>query len=154
MKPKAGPDMDAPGTNRFSASLVLAGAGNMGGALLRAWLDRGYDPRKIGVIEPRPSPELVELAGIKGFALGPPSRPPQVLVLAMKPQNLDEAASGLAPFASRDTLVVSILAGKTIANVAARLPHATAIVRAMPNLAAAVGRGMAVLAANAAATPG
>ncbi|MGB9426092.1 MAG: NAD(P)-binding domain-containing protein, partial [Methylocella sp.] len=92
MKPKAGPDMDAPGTNRFSASLVLAGAGNMGGALLRAWLDRGYDPRKIGVIEPRPSPELVELAGIKGFALGPPSRPPQVLVLAMKPQNLDEAA--------------------------------------------------------------
>jgi pyrroline-5-carboxylate reductase len=144
--------MDAPGTNRFNASLVLAGAGKMGGALLRAWLDRGYDPRKISVIEPRPSPELVELAGAKGFALGAPSRLPQVLVLAMKPQNLDEAAAGLAPFASRDTLVVSILAGKTIANVAARLPHAKAIVRTMPNLAAAVGRGMAVLAANAAAT--
>jgi pyrroline-5-carboxylate reductase len=72
----------------------------------------------------------------------------------MKPQNLDEAAAGLAALASRDTLVVSILAGKTIANVAARLPQAKAIVRAMPNLAAAVGRGMAVLAANAAATPG
>jgi pyrroline-5-carboxylate reductase len=126
----------------------------MGGALLRAWLDRGYDPRKISVIEPRPSREVLELAGAKGFALGPPARPPQILVLAMKPQNLDEAAAGLAPFASRDTLVVSILVGKTIANVAARLPHATAIVRAMPNLAAAVGRGMAVLAANAAATPG
>jgi pyrroline-5-carboxylate reductase len=145
--------MDTPGANRFKMSLVLAGAGKMGGALLRAWLDRGYDPRKISVIEPRPSPELVELAGAKGFAMGPPSRPPQVLVLAMKPQNLDEAAAGLAPFASRDTLVVSILAGKTIANVAARLPHATAIVRAMPNLAAAVARGMAVLAANATATP-
>jgi len=105
-------------------------------------------------IEPRPSPEVFELAESKGFALGPPSRPPQVLVLAMKPQNLEEAATGLAPFASRDTLVVSILAGKSLANVAARLPHATAIVRAMPNLAAAVGRGMAVLAANAAATPG
>ena len=143
--------MDAPGT--FDASLVLAGAGKMGGALLRAWLDRGYDPRKISVIEPRPSREVFELAESKGFALGPPSRPPQVLVLAMKPQNLDEAAAGLAPFANRDTLVVSILAGKSIANVAARLPHATAIVRAMPNLAAAVGRGMAVLAANAAATP-
>jgi pyrroline-5-carboxylate reductase len=145
--------MDTPGANRFKMSLVLAGAGKMGGALLRAWLDRGYDPRKISVIEPRPSPELVELAGAKGFAMGPPSRPPQVLVLAMKPQNLDEAAAGLAPFASRDTLVVSILAGRTIANVAARLPHATAIVRAMPNLAAAVARGMAVLAANATATP-
>jgi pyrroline-5-carboxylate reductase len=143
--------MDAPGTNRLDASLALAGAGKMGGAMLRAWLDRGYDPRKISVIEPRPSPELIELAGAKGFALGPPSRPPQVLVLAMKPQDLDEAAAGLAPFASRDTLVVSILAGKTIANVAARLPQARAIVRVMPNLAATVARGMAVLTANAAA---
>ncbi|MGH6852499.1 MAG: pyrroline-5-carboxylate reductase, partial [Methylocella sp.] len=146
--------MDAPGANRFDASLVLAGAGKMGGAMLRAWLERGYDPRKISVIEPRPSPELIELAQSQGFALGPPSRPPEILVLAMKPQNLDEAAAGLAPFASRDTLVMSILAGKTIANVAARFPHATAIVRAMPNLAAAVGRGMAALAANAAAAPG
>jgi len=144
--------MEAPGT-RFDPSLALAGAGKMGGALLRAWLDRGYDPRKISVIEPHPSPELAELAGANGFAVGPPSQPPQVLVLAMKPQNLDEAAAGLAPFASRDTLVVSILAGKTIANVAARLPQAKAIVRAMPNLAAAVGRGMAALAANTAATP-
>jgi pyrroline-5-carboxylate reductase len=153
LKPKAAPDVEAPGTTRFDASLVLAGAGKMGGALLRAWLDRGYDPRKISVIEPRPSPELVELAGANGFAFGPPSRPPQVLVLAMKPQDLDEAAAGLAALVSRDTLVVSILAGKTIANVAARLPQAKAIVRAMPNLAAAVGRGMAALAANAAATP-
>ena len=146
--------MDAAGVDRFDASLMLAGAGKMGGAMLRAWLDRGYDPRKISVIEPRPSPELVELAGAKGFALGAPSRPSQILVLAMKPQDLDEAAAGLAPFASPDTLVVSILAGKTIANIAARFPHAPAIVRAMPNLAAAVGRGMAVLAANAATTPG
>jgi pyrroline-5-carboxylate reductase len=141
--------MDAP----FDASLVLAGAGKMGGALLRAWLDRGYDPRKISVIEPRPSREVRELALSKGFALGPPARPPQVLVLAMKPQNLDEAVALLAPFVSRDTLVVSILAGKTIANVSARFPQATAIVRAMPNLAVAVARGMATLVANAAATP-
>ncbi|MGH6936558.1 MAG: pyrroline-5-carboxylate reductase, partial [Methylocella sp.] len=141
-------------TNRFNASLVLAGAGKMGGALLRAWLDRGFDPRKISVIEPRPSREIFELAGAKGFALGAPSRPPQVLVLAIKPQDFDEAAAGLARFVGRDTLVVSILAGKSIANVAARLPHANAIVRAMPNLPAAVGRGMAALTANAVATPG
>jgi pyrroline-5-carboxylate reductase len=146
--------MGAARTNRFDASLMLAGAGKMGGALLRAWLDRGYDPRKISVIEPHLSPELVELAAAKGFALRAPSQPPQVLVLAMKPQDLDEAAAGLAPLVSRDSLVVSILAGKSIANIAARLPRALAIVRAMPNLPAAVGRGMAALAANAAATPG
>ncbi|MGH6864186.1 MAG: pyrroline-5-carboxylate reductase [Methylocella sp.] len=146
--------MDAPEADRFKASLALAGAGKMGGALLRAWLDRGYDPRKISVIEPRPSPVLAEFARAKGFALAAPSRPPKILVLAMKPQNLDEAAAGLAPFVSPDTLVVSILAGKTIADIAAKFPHPTAIVRAMPNLAALVGRGMAVLVANAAATPG
>ncbi len=146
--------MATPEADRFEASLLLAGAGKMGGALLRAWLDRGYDPRKIGVIEPHPSPELIELAQAKGFALRAPSRPPGILVLAIKPQTLDEAAASLASFASPNTLVVSILAGKTIANISAKLPQARAIVRAMPNLPAAVGRGITALAANAAATPG
>jgi pyrroline-5-carboxylate reductase len=145
--------MEAPGVDRFEASLMLAGAGKIGGAMLRAWLGRGYDPRKISVIEPHPSPEIIELAQATGFAMAAPSRPPEIFVLAMKPQNLDEAAAALAPFAGPDTLVISILAGKTIANIAARFPHAKAIVRAMPNLAAAVGRGMAVLAASTAATP-
>jgi pyrroline-5-carboxylate reductase len=145
--------MDAPEADRFKAPLLLAGAGKMGGAMLRAWLDQGYDPRKINVIEPRPSPELVELAGVRGFALRAPSRPPEILVLAIKPQSLDEAAASLAPFASPNTLVVSILAGKTIATIAGKLPQARAIVRAMPNLPAAVGRGITALAANAAATP-
>jgi pyrroline-5-carboxylate reductase len=146
--------MDTPEADRFEASLLLAGAGKMGGALLRAWLDRGYDPRKIDIIEPHPSPELIELARAKGFALRAPSRPPGILVLAIKPQTLDEAAASLASFASPNTLVVSILAGKTIANISAKLPQARAIVRAMPNLPAAVGRGITALAANAAATPG
>ena len=146
--------MATPEADRFEASLLLAGAGKMGGALLRAWLDRGYDPRKLDVIEPHPSPELIELAQAKGFALRAPSRPPGILVLAIKPQTLDEAAASLASFASPNTLVVSILAGKTIANISAKLPQARAIVRAMPNLPAAVGRGITALAANAAATPG
>jgi pyrroline-5-carboxylate reductase len=146
--------MDAPGAERLNASLALAGAGKMGGAMLRAWLDRGYDARHIAVIEPHPSPEILELARDKGFALGPPSRPPQILMLAMKPQNLDEASAELASFAGSSTLIISILAGKTLANIAARLPRASAIIRAMPNLSAAVGRGITALAANAAVTPG
>ena len=125
----------------------------MGGAMLRAWLDRGYDADKIHVLEPHPSPEIFELARDRGFALGAPSTAPDILVLAIKPQSLDEAAAGLAAFASPATLVISILAGKTIANIAAKLPQAAAIVRAMPNLAAAVGRGVTVLTANPAATP-
>jgi pyrroline-5-carboxylate reductase len=145
--------MAAPEADRFKASLLLAGAGKMGGAMLRAWLDRGYDPEKISVIEPHPSPEVFELARDRGFALGAPSRPPEILVLAIKPQALDEAAAGLAAFASPKTLVISILAGKTIANISARLPRAKAIIRAMPNLAVEVGRGVTGLAANEAVTP-
>jgi pyrroline-5-carboxylate reductase len=139
--------------DRFKESLLLAGAGKMGGALLRAWLDQGYDPRKINVIEPNPSPDLIALALAQGFALQAPSRPPEILVLAIKPQSLDEAAAGLASFASPGTLLVSVLAGKTIANLSAKLPQASAIVRAMPNLPVSVGRGITALAANAAATP-
>lgn len=145
--------METPDAERFDVSLLLAGAGKMGGALLRAWLDGGYEPRQIGVVEPHPSRELLDLAQSKGFALAAPARPPQVLVLAMKPQSLDEAAARLAGVVGPATLIISILAGKTIANIKSRLPRAGAIIRAMPNLPAAVGRGIAALAANAAATP-
>jgi pyrroline-5-carboxylate reductase len=131
----------------FPASLVLAGAGKMGGAMLRAWLDGGLAPGAISVIDPDPASALVKLANDAGFALNRPATAPEVLVLAIKPQALDEAAA-LATLAGPGTLVVSIVAGKTIANVRARLPDAGAIVRAMPNLPAAVGRGVTGLAAE------
>ncbi|MCI0468418.1 MAG: NAD(P)-binding domain-containing protein, partial [Beijerinckiaceae bacterium] len=145
--------METGRPDHFNASLVLAGAGKMGSALLRAWIERGYDPRQINVVEPHPSPEILELCRRNGLALGLPSNPPQTLVLAMKPQILDEAAAALAPFADQSTLIISILAGKTIANLGSKLPGARAIIRAMPNLPASVGRGITALAANAEATP-
>jgi pyrroline-5-carboxylate reductase len=77
---------------------------------------------------------------------------PEVLVLGIKPQMLDEAATDLAPLAGPDTLVLSILAGKTIADLRARLPDAGAVVRAMPNLPASVQRGITGCAASADAT--
>lgn len=144
--------MVAPGTDRFPASLVLVGAGKMGGAMLRAWLDRGFDAGRIHVLDPHPPQAIVELAAAKGFALNGPAQPPEVLVLAIKPQVLDEAAA-LAALARPETLVVSILAGKTLADISARLPQAQAIIRAMPNLPAAVGRGITGLAPSAAVTP-
>lgn len=146
--------MDMPESDGDKAPLLLAGAGKMGGAMLRGWLNRGYPGHKIHVIEPQPSPELLALARSKGITFGAPPQPPGILVLAVKPQSLDEAAASLDSLARPETLVVSILAGKTIADIAKKLPQARAIVRAMPNLAAAVGRGITALAANAAATPG
>ena len=131
-------------------TLALAGAGKMGGAMLRGWLDGGLNAEGVAVIEPNPSAELVALQAERGFALNPPSpTAPQTLVLAVKPQALAAAAPSLQAVAGPDTLILSVIAGKTIAELAARL-RARAIVRVMPNTPAAVGRGASAGAANAA----
>jgi pyrroline-5-carboxylate reductase len=135
------------------SSLVLVGCGKMGGALLEGWLRSGLSGERITIIDPHATTLLAATCEQHGIALNP-SRgtvpPPEVLVLGIKPQMLDEAASDLAGIVGPRTLVVSILAGKTIADVSARLPGALGIVRAMPNLPASVQRGVT----GAAAGPG
>lgn len=125
-------------------SLVLIGAGKMGGAMLEGWLRIGIDPAGISLIDPKPSDEIVELASEKGMRLNPSAKEIQaaeVLVLATKPQMLDTAAPAVQAFIHPKTLLISILAGKTLGDLSARLPNATAIIRAMPNLPASVQRG-------------
>ena len=138
---------------QWPARVVLVGAGKMGGAMARGWLDAGLPPASLTILEPSPSPEIGELAAV-GVALDPEGAipPPDVLALAVKPQGLDQAAAGVAPLVSEKTLVVSILAGKTVANLTARLPKARAVVRAMPNLPASIGRGVTGAYANPAVT--
>jgi pyrroline-5-carboxylate reductase len=129
----------------FPVSLVLVGSGKMGGAMLAGWLATGLPPASITVIDPLPGETLRQLALTTGFALNPstpPAAAPEVLVLGIKPQMLDAAASTLQAYMGGDTLVVSILAGKTVDDLRTRLPEAGAFVRAMPNLPASVGRGM------------
>ena len=130
--------------------IVFVGAGKMGTALL-AGLARAGAPGRVEVIEPHPSTELVALCDAQGFTLcgAPPAGPPAgTLLLAIKPQMLESAAPALAPLVGPETLVVSILAGKRIADLAARLA-AKAFVRAMPNTPAAIGRGITGAFANA-----
>jgi pyrroline-5-carboxylate reductase len=132
----------------MAADLVLIGAGKMGAALLGGWLVAGISPRNIAVVEPHPSEALRTLAAETGFALNVAPKPAKTVVLAIKPQMLDQAAPGIAPWLDADSLLISILAGKTIANLGRRLP-AQAIVRAMPNTPAAIGRGITGAFANA-----
>lgn len=134
------------------SSLVLAGAGKMGGALLDGWLKSGLDPVSVTILDPRPSVDIERLAAERGIALNADLAdvsPPDVLVLAIKPQTLGEAASTLAPLAAPHTLVLSILAGKTTGGLARHFPAVQAIVRAMPNLPASIGRGITGVAASA-----
>jgi pyrroline-5-carboxylate reductase len=137
-------------------SLVLMGAGKMGGAMLEGWLHAGMPGAALTVLDPNADEALGALAARHGFRLNPPLADiaaPEVLVLGIKPQMLDAAAPAIAGLAGPDTLVISILAGKTIANLAARAPQARAFVRAMPNLPASVQRGVTGVAASADVTP-
>jgi pyrroline-5-carboxylate reductase len=132
-------------------SLALVGAGKMGGAMLRGWIAGGLAPGGVAVLDPQPAPDLVDFARVQGIALAPPlAMKPEVVVLAVKPQMLDAAAPRVAELCHADALVVSIIAGKTIADLKARAPAASAFVRAMPNTPAAIGRGVTGAATNGA----
>ncbi len=138
----------------IQGTVVLAGAGKMGGAMLSGWLSQGLDPKRVVVIEPHATDEIRALAA-KGVRLNPPPRDlgqVAALVVALKPQAFREAAPSLKPFAGPATLVVSIMAGTTIAGIAEVLigkDLGGSVVRAMPNTPAAIGRGITVaVAAN------
>jgi pyrroline-5-carboxylate reductase len=116
----------------------------MGGALLSGWLAQGFDPKRLIVIEPAPSQEISALLA-KGIRLNPSPEDTgalDTLVIAVKPQSFRAAGAALHRFTSPETLVVSIMAGTTIASV--HQVCGGAIVRAMPNTPAAIGRGITV----------
>jgi pyrroline-5-carboxylate reductase len=132
---------------QIQGTVVLAGAGKMGGAMLAGWLAQGLDAKRVVVIEPHPSDDIRALAA-KGVRLNPPPRDAgntAALVIALKPQAFREAAPGLRPFAGPATLAVSIMAGTTIASIAEACGGS--VVRAMPNTPAAIGRGITVAVA-------
>jgi pyrroline-5-carboxylate reductase len=126
----------------ITGTIALAGAGKMGGAMLTGWLAGGLDPKQVVVIEPMPSAEIAALVA-RGIRLNPKDAATvETLVVAVKPQSFREAGALLRPLVSPTTLVVSIMAGTTIASLSEVCGGA--IVRAMPNTPAAIGRGITV----------
>ncbi len=143
-------------TLRLAGPLLLVGAGKMGGALLAGWLREGLDPASVMVQDPAPSPEIAAMMASHGVRVRPKVEmpvPPAVIVVAVKPQHLDGVLPALAPLLGRDTVVVSIAAGRTLANLQSLLPSGTPLVRAMPNTPAAIGQGITAACANAEVTP-
>jgi pyrroline-5-carboxylate reductase len=133
----------------ITGTIVLAGAGKMGGAMLTGWLARGLDPKYLVVIEPYPSAEINALVtqGVRLNASAANVGAAATLVVAVKPQTFREAGPALKPLVGPSTLVVSIMAGTPIA--ALEEVCGGSVVRAMPNTPAAIGRGITVaVAAN------
>lgn len=128
---------------RLDGALWLVGAGNMGGAMLRGWVAAGADPALITAIDPGVA-EVPE--GVARLAAPPSDAPaPATLVLAVKPQLLDAVVPALAPLVGPGTILVSILAGVEIASLSARFPAVGAVVRVMPNMPVAIGKGVMAL---------
>ncbi len=137
----------------LNGPLVLAGAGKMGGALLGGWLSKGLKPDDVIVVDPAPPAEVAALLEQNRVrcvpALPTLEKPPAVLLMAVKPQIMDDVFGKLAPAAGPGTVVISIAAGRTLVSFEKHLNPGAAVIRTMPNTPAAIGRGITVCKANA-----
>lgn len=139
--------------SRLRGPLLLLGAGKMGRAMLEGWLAQGLEARKVVVIEPKPSRDLQTLLE-RGAVLNPAApAPAEAIVIAVKPQTAADALPSLKTWVTASTLTLSIMAGRTIAFLQGQLGRSAAIVRAMPNTPAAIGRGITVACGNAGVSP-
>jgi pyrroline-5-carboxylate reductase len=130
--------------------IVVVGFGNMGQALVRGWLAKGRDARSIRVVDPAAAARAV--ARQLGVAVEDEVAAADVVLLAVKPNQLADVLPRCRPVARSGAVLLSIAAGKTLAEIGKGLGADAAVVRAMPNTPAAIGQGISVLVANAAAS--
>jgi pyrroline-5-carboxylate reductase len=140
-----------------SGPILLVGCGKMGGALVSGWRARGVAAERIVIVEPVEAARAAAAKlGVMVLAAAPkadPNYPYGAVVLAVKPQMMGAVAPLYASLMSPTTVALSIAAGTTTTTLRNHLGANAAVVRAMPNTPASVGRGMTVLFAAAGVTP-
>ncbi|HKT84610.1 MAG TPA: pyrroline-5-carboxylate reductase dimerization domain-containing protein [Novosphingobium sp.] len=129
--------------DRFQ-NILLVGCGNMAGAMLQGWLAGGIPAMRFTVVDPYRSDAPAGVTLLREL----PQGNFDAILLGVKPQGLDDVAPALAPMVGQGTVLFSILAGVEFDSLAARFPQAGAIVRIMPNLAAAIGKSPVALDAR------
>ncbi len=135
----------------LTGTLVLLGAGKMGGAMLEGWLKGGADPKKIVALDPSPPPEVKALLAAHAIRHNPAISSitdAEVILVAVKPQLMEEALPAVVPLKASKPLILSIAAGKTIASFERHFGSDAAVIRTIPNTPAAVGRGITAMASN------
>jgi pyrroline-5-carboxylate reductase len=137
-----------------NGEILLIGFGNMGQALVRGWLAEGRAASSIQVVDPVPASRGVATGlGVAAYADADAiGKRADVVVLAVKPSQLAAVLPACSAAAAPRAVFLSIVAGKTIKQIGAGLAPDAAVVRAMPNTPAAIGKGMTALVANAAVT--
>jgi pyrroline-5-carboxylate reductase len=124
--------------------ILLLGGGKMGGAMLAGWRERGL----AACVVVDPAPASAALAGgpvqvVRSAAEAPHGFRPEAVVLAVKPQSAAAAVPPIVPLIG-DAVVLSIMAGKTVAGLRRLVGETAPVVRAMPNTPAAVRQGITV----------
>ncbi|MBT4891220.1 MAG: pyrroline-5-carboxylate reductase [Rhodospirillales bacterium] len=137
----------------MTTKLLLAGCGKMGGALLEGWLQRGIQAGDVTIVEPNEEIRNTLSADHSVNTCSsaqelPQDLAPNVVMLAVKPQMMDDVAPLYSRYRSSDCVFLSIAAGKTIAYFENHLGKDAAIIRSMPNTPAAVRRGITVACSN------
>jgi pyrroline-5-carboxylate reductase len=134
--------------------VAIIGAGTMGEAFIAALIRSGMKPDAIAVVVRREERglELSKQYGVVVKPLADAVSSSDVLILGIKPQGLTDLMPEIAPHLSSKTLVLSLLAGKTIAGITSGLAGHQSIARVMPNTPTLVGKGMAGYSLSAGVT--
>ncbi len=124
-------------------SLFLIGAGKMGMAMARGWLKSDLKPSSLTLIDPKPQQSTIDFAAKHKISILPnmPDIDAQIVVLAVKPQIMEQVLNSIKPYIKPDVLVLSIAGGIKLENLSKTL-GSKKIIRAMPNTPAQVGQGV------------
>jgi pyrroline-5-carboxylate reductase len=131
--------------------ILLVGFGKMGSAMLAGWRERGL-AASVAVDPALPAAAGPEITVVADAAAIPEGFAPSAVVLAIKPQNAAVTLPLYARYAG-SAVLLSIMAGRSIAGIAGLVGAGAAIVRAMPNTPAAVRQGITVACAGPDVTP-
>jgi pyrroline-5-carboxylate reductase len=128
--------------NDAGGRLLLVGCGAMAGAMLERWLETGLDPGRVTAVSPSGRTMPTGVRVLRTI----PAEPFDTVLLGFKPQQLFAVGPDLQTLAPRT--LVSILAGVELATLRT-LTRADSVVRAMPNLPVAIGKGVVALYGDA-----
>lgn len=130
---------------------LLVGAGKMGGALLKGWLDAGLLARRnLCILDPKPGTEAIYAIEKGAKHLQIPQEIPKTVktvLLGIKPQLFDTLGPELGENIPANATVISILAGTSLRNLRQHLETQT-VIRTMPNTPAAIGAGISAIFAD------
>ena len=137
------------------ATTAIFGAGVMGETLLSGLIRSGRDVADLSITEKRTDHAAVLNAkyGVSVLDNATAAKSADVLVLVVKPQDMDGLLSEIRDHVVPGNLVVSLAAGITTGYLESRLPEGSSVVRVMPNTPALVDQGMAAISPGRHCTP-